>query len=212
MHIKRKVGAAADLRRHLQNFYAPAREAADLGVTLDAAHDVLVGIGRRHGRIDIDAGGAVQIGVVVALQPADQIGRQEGINLRRGRFDDEVAEARQGHAGRTALVDHGSDAGPHADHIRIKPEAAGDILIDMRVSIDQAGQNQFAGDVDHLCLRLTAGWFSATAADPAAAHGKVVDTVDLRRRTNNAAAAQQEIIFLKFSHGAVSLFDAMPAF
>ena len=83
MHIKGKVSAAADLGRHFQNFYAPAREAADLGVALDAAHDVLVGVRRRDGRVDIDAGRAVKIGVVVALEATDQIGRQESINLRR---------------------------------------------------------------------------------------------------------------------------------
>ena len=83
MHIKRQIGAAADLGRHFQNLDAPAREAADLGVAFDAAHDVFVGVRRLDGRVDIDAGRAVEIGVVVALEAADQISREESINLRR---------------------------------------------------------------------------------------------------------------------------------
>src|SRR5271170_5970500 len=36
VHVKGKLGAPADLRRHLQNLDAPARKAADLGMALDA--------------------------------------------------------------------------------------------------------------------------------------------------------------------------------
>ena len=150
MDVKRQVGAAADLGRHFQNLDAPAREAADLGVALDAAHDVLVGVGRRHGGVDIDAGRAVEIGVVVAFKAADQIGRQEGKDLRLRLLDDEAAEAGQGHARRAALIDHGGDAGSHADHIRVQAEAAGDVLIDVGVGVDQARQHQLARNVDHL--------------------------------------------------------------
>ena len=98
MDVKRQVGAAADLGRHFQNLDAPACEAADLGVALDAAHDVFVGVGGRDGGVDIDAIGAVEIGVVMALKTADEIGGQERVNLRRRLLDDEMAEAGQRHA------------------------------------------------------------------------------------------------------------------
>ena len=110
VHIERKVGAAADLGGHFQNLDAPAREAADLGVALDAAHDVLVGVGGGYCRVNVDAIGAVQIGVVMALKTADQIGGEERINPGLRLLDDEVAEAGQRHAGGTALVDHGGHA------------------------------------------------------------------------------------------------------
>ncbi len=153
MHVERQVGLTADLRRHLQHFDAPAREAADLGMSLDAAHDVLVGIGRQNRRVDIDAVGAVETGIEMPFQPADQISRQEGKNARLGFFDDEIAEAGQGHAGRAALIDDRGDARVHADHVGIHAEPAGHILIDMPVRVDEARQNDLAFGVDHLFRR-----------------------------------------------------------
>ena len=75
----------------------------------------------------------------MALQPTHQVSRQECINARFRWLGDEVPEAGQRHAGRTALIDQRRHAGLHANHVGIHAEAAGDILIDMRVGIDQPG-------------------------------------------------------------------------
>jgi hypothetical protein len=48
-------------------------------------------------------------------------------------------------------------------------------------------------------------------SDLAVADRDDADAIDLRDRANNAAAAQQEIIFRNFSHGAVCSFEVMPA-
>ena len=74
MHIDRQVSAAADLRGHLQHADAPARETANFSMRLDPAHQI--GIGQRglHGGVDVDAGRAVEIGIKVSFESADQIG------------------------------------------------------------------------------------------------------------------------------------------
>ena len=95
MDVERQVGLASDLGRHLQHLDAPARKAADLGVALDAANEIAVGVGRLHRRVDVDAVGAVEVRVVVPLEAADEVGRQEGIDPGLRRLGDEVAEARQ---------------------------------------------------------------------------------------------------------------------
>jgi len=168
-------------------------------VALDATHDIPVGVRRDYGGINIDAGRAVEIGVVVPFEAADQISRQESKHLRVGLVDDETAEARERHAGRAALIDHGGDTGPHTDHVRVQPEAAGDILVDMRVSIDQAGQNQLAGNVDHLAGTRRQDRL-CNRSDLAIADRDITEPVDLRGRANNAATSQQEIIFRSFGH------------
>ena len=200
MNVKRQVGAAADLSRHFQNLDAPAREAADLGVALDAAHDVFVGVRRLDGGVDVDAIGTVEIGVVMAFKAADQISRQERINLRLRLLDNEVPEARQRHARRAALVDHRGDAGAHADHVRVQAEAAGDVLINVSMGVDQAGQDQLAGDVDHLARagRKDRGF---DGGDAAVADRNVANAVDSGGRANDAPAAEEKVIGGLFGHG-----------
>ncbi len=79
MDVDRKLGLAADLRGHLQDLDAPARKATDLGVSLDAAHQVAVLIGRPHRRVDIDAFGAVEVRIVVPLKSAHEVRREERV-------------------------------------------------------------------------------------------------------------------------------------
>ena len=105
MHIDRKLRATPDLGRHLDDADTPARKAADLGMRLDATNEVAIGGCRFHGGIDIDAVGAVKIGVIVSFQASNQIGRQKGIGARQRFLRDEVPKPRQGHAGRSALID-----------------------------------------------------------------------------------------------------------
>ena len=81
----------------------------------------------------------------MAFQPADQIGGDEAQHAGFRWLDDEMAEARNGHAARTALVHHCGDAGPYAHHVGVQAEAAGDVLIDMGMGIDHAGGDDLAG-------------------------------------------------------------------
>src|ERR1700674_6068170 len=111
MDIDRKLGATPDLGRHLDYADAPARKTADLSMGLDAANDVAVGFRRLHGGVDIHAVGTVKIGIVVSFQASHQIGREKGVSPRLGLLCDEVPEARQRHAGWSALVDQRRDAG-----------------------------------------------------------------------------------------------------
>ena len=148
VNVKRQVGLAADLGRHLQNLDAPAREATDLRVSLDAADDVGVGLGRIHRRLDVDAVRAVEGRIEMPFEAADQIGRQERIDAGLRGVHDEMPEARQRHAGRAALVDQRGHAGVHADQIGIHAETAADIAVDMGVGVDHAGQHDAPTHVD----------------------------------------------------------------
>jgi hypothetical protein len=156
------------------------------------ANDVAIGGRRLHGRVDIDAVGAVEVGVIVPLQAADQIGRHESVSPRLRLLGDEVPETRQCHAGRAALIDQRRDAGLDADHVCIHAEAAGDILIDMGMGIDQPGQHDFAGhigDFSGACrqnIGLNGGNF-------AVADGDVLEAVDAGRRIDDATPAQKQV-------------------
>ena len=137
----------SDLGRHLDDADAPARKATDLGMRLDAAHEITVLGGGLYRGIDIDAVGRVEIGIVVPFQATDQIGGEEGVSTRLGFLRDEVPETRQRHARGSALIDQRRDAGVNADHVGIHAEAARDILINMRVGVDQSGQHDRAANV-----------------------------------------------------------------
>ena len=51
--------------------------------------------GRRE-VLDVDAVGPVEVGIVVAFQPADDIGRDKGEHAALRRFGDEMAEPGEG--------------------------------------------------------------------------------------------------------------------
>src|SRR5262249_18859535 len=110
----------------------------DLGVALDAAHNVCISAGGGNRRVDVDAGRAVKIGVVVALEAANQIRREKGVNMCLGLFDDKMPESWKCHTGRAALVDDRSDARAHSDHVGVQTEATSDILIDVSMGIDHS--------------------------------------------------------------------------
>ena len=137
--------------------------------------------------------GTVEVRVVMALEAADQISRQERIDLRLRRLDNEMAEARQRHARRAALVDQRGDAGAHADHVGVQAKAPGDILINVSVRVDQAGQHQLAGDVDHLA-RAGRQDRRFDCGDFAVADRNVANAIDAGGRTDDAPAAQKEIV------------------
>ena len=199
MHVDGQLGLLADLRRHLDDANAPAREAADLGMRLDPAHDVLVRLRRRHGRGDVHALRAVELRIIMAFQPAHDIGGNEGQRARPGGLGDEMTEARQRHAGRAALIDHRGHAGMHADHVGVEAEAARHILVDLPMGVDHAGNDELAGDVDD--LRARAGDdMVGDSGDLAAANADILDPVDARVRADHPAAAQDDIEFRGFAH------------
>ena len=136
---------------------------------------------------------AIQRRVQMAFQAADQIGGDEAQHAGFRRLDDEVAEARNGHAARAALVHHGGDAGPHAHHVGVQAEAAGHVLIDMRVGVDHAGDDDLARDVDHLRAPSSRGTIASIAAMPAVGDADIGDAVAARGRIDHPSAAQQQV-------------------
>jgi uncharacterized protein (DUF736 family) len=71
---------------------------ADLGMGLDAANDVEIGCRRLHGSVDIDPIRTVELRIVVALEPTDQVSGQECIDARLRGLGDEMPKAWQRHA------------------------------------------------------------------------------------------------------------------
>ena len=166
---------------------------------LETPHDVGVVFRRPHGRIDIDTVRLVQGRVVVTLDAADEVGREERDNPAFLRVDHVLAERGQRHARRAALVEERGDSGMHSDQVGVQPEAAGDVLEDMAVRVDQAGQHELAGNVRHLPgrrgndVRSDGGNFSVFDGD-------VEGAVDALRRIDHAPAAQQKVVLHGFLH------------
>ncbi len=52
-------------------------------------------------------------------------------------LDDELGESVEGQRVRVALVDHGRDASADADEVGVEPEIARNVLINMRMGIDE---------------------------------------------------------------------------
>ena len=190
--VERQVERAGDLRRAAHGLVAPARETADLGMALHAAHEVGILAAGAHRVVDGDAVGTIEFGIVVAFEAAHHVGRDEGQHAGRRGFHREFAEAREGQHRRTALVDHGGDAGMHAHHVGIEAEAAADVAIDMGVGVDQAGQHQLAAHVGRFAGRSRQ--ILADVGDAAAAHGDIHDAVEALGRIDDAAASQDEIV------------------
>ena len=72
-------------------------------------------------------------------------------------------------------------------------------MINVSVGVDQAGQDQLAGNVDHLGgAGRQDGLFDRRNAP--VADRDVANAVDARRRANDTPAAQQKIIFRLFGH------------
>ena len=191
--VEREVGLAGDLGAEAQDVEPPARHAADLGVGLDAANQVRVLLGGADGGGDVDAVGTVERRVVVALEPPDQIGGQEGVDPGRRRLGDELPEARERHAAWAALVDHRGRPRMHAHHVGLEAEAAGDVLVDVRVGIDEPGKDDLAAGVDDLARRAGCERRSHRR-DAAVAHAHVERGVHALGRVDHAAAPKHEVV------------------
>jgi hypothetical protein len=74
----------------------------------------------------------------------------------------------------------------------------------MGMRVDEARQNELAGYVDDL-RRAARHEGRLNRRDAPVANGDVVDSIDPRSRTNDAAAAQQQIVTYSFRHIGASL-------
>ena len=158
---------------------------------LDALDQTPVGVGGVHAGLHVDAAGGVEIGVVMTLQPAHRVDGNEGHHVALGRLDDEIAKAGEGHATRPAVIHQGGDAGAHADQVRVEAEAAADMLIDMGVGVDHAGQHQQTRRVHGLGAigrEAFADRFDAPVAD-----GHVADAVNSGGRIDDGAPLEDEV-------------------
>ena len=158
-----------------------------------------VGQRRLHGGVDVQAVGLVERRVVVAFHAADEIGGQEGEDARLlARSTTNSRKRRQRHARRAALVDQRRHAGMHAAHVGLETEAAGDVLEDVRVRVDQAGQHELAAR--RRCAasprRRACG---ATAAMRPSLHRDVVAAVELLRRVDQVPPRSR----MSYAHGVV---------
>ncbi len=192
MDIEGQIGFAGDRLAELDHLQLPARNAADLGVGLDPAHQVRV-LARDLGRsLDVHLVRPVERGVEMAFKAADQIGGKEAEHAAFGWLGDERAKAGQGHAARTALIDDGGHAGFHANHVGSQAKAAGHVLIDVRVGVDHAGDDQLARDVDHL-PRGGGGNGGLDRDDPVSGDRDIEASVAAARGIDHPAATQQQI-------------------
>ncbi len=205
MNVKRQLRLARDLLGELHHGVAPTLIAADLGMRLDALDDVAIGLGDLDGRLDVDAIGTVEARIVVALEPADDIGRDEGEDVRRRLLDDELAETRERHAAGPTLVDHRGGAGLDADHIGIEAETAADIFEDMGMGVDEAGQHQPSSEVDRLVRRIARD-IAGDLGDQAALDRDVADAIPTRPRIDDPTTFEEQIV-LRF-HAGISAQDS----
>ena len=111
------------------------------------------------------------------------------------------------HAAWAALVHHGGDAGLDADHVGVQAEPAGDVLIDMGVGIDHAGDDDLAADIDQLS-RGIGGQCVLDRGDAAVADGDVGNAVATRRGIDHTSAAQQQIELPVHRNGSHQLVGA----
>ena len=151
--VHRQRGLAAHPGGEPHHVQAPAREAADLGVGLQAPHQVRIAACGLHGGRHVEAVRAIQLRVVVPLQAPHEVGRQEGQHARVRRLGDVAAKARQRDAARPALVDQRGHARVHAAQVGVQAESSGDAFVDVGMGVDQTRQHQLPATVDHLDVR-----------------------------------------------------------
>ena len=170
---------------------------------LDAAHEIGVFARHPHRVGNVELLRAIEVRVKVSLHAADQIGGDEAQHPGLRGLRDEMPEAGHRHAAGPALIDQRADARVDAAQVGLEAEFAGDVLIDVRMGVDQPGGHDTPGDVDHLGpgfgrdLRLD-------GRDAIAADADVEDTVAPGRRIDHPTALQNKIK----SHAV--LLDIMP--
>src|SRR5262245_37442547 len=122
---------------------------------------------------------------------AHEVVRDEGIDAGGGRVLDELSEALDGERSGAALVDDGSHPRTNANLVRVHPEVAGDVLVDVAVRVDHAGDHEPVPRVDRA---------SGRAHDPrrhlrnsSVFHGDVMDAIDAGGGIDHAAAAHNQV-------------------
>src|SRR5262245_59034600 len=148
MHVDRHLGRARCFLTQTQRLDAPARVATDLRVTLDALDEVAVLLDGVDRFPDVDTVRAIETDMTMAEETAHEVVRDEGIDAGGGRVLDELSEALDGERGGASLVDDGGNARANADLVRIHPEIAGDVLVDVGVRVDHAGRSELIPRVD----------------------------------------------------------------
>ena len=193
VNVQGEPGVPTDPGAEPEHLQPPARDAADLRVGLDAPDQIRVLPRGADSRPDVDAVRPVQGRVVVPLQAPDEVGGEERVDAARRGLDHELAEPGQGHAARATLVDQRGDARADSDHVGLETESPGDVLVDVGVRVDEAGQDQSVMDVDDLGRRRP-GEVCRHRGDPAVPHGDVERAVDPAGRIDDPAPAKQEIV------------------
>src|SRR5881628_2515878 len=191
VHVDRHLGGARCFLAQPQRLDAPARVAANLRVTLDALDEVAVLLDGVDRFLDVDTVRAIEADMTMSEETAHEVVRDEGIDACGGRVLDEFPEALDGERGGAALVDDGGDARANANLVRVHPEVAGDVLVDVAVRVDHAGDHELIPRVDRA---------SGRARDPrrhlrdrSVFYGDVVGTIDTRRGIDDATAADDQV-------------------
>ncbi len=134
----------------------------------------------------------------MALQTADQVGRQEGQHPAVSRLRHEVPKARQGHAAGAALIHQRGDSGPNAAQVRVEAESSGHMFVHMSVSIDQARQHQLSAAIDAVGVggvKVRRDRCNAFARNQHVAH-----FVQPGRGIDDASAAQKDVFHELWAH------------
>ena len=156
---------------------------------LDAPDDALVGLDGGDGLVQIDAGGAEDVGGGGQSGAADV---EEGEDLGVVVGDDVVGEASKGVAAGASGVDHGGDAGADAAEIGLDAVAV-DAVVDMGVEVDEAGSDDLALDFDD-APGLGGGNVGGDQGDFSVLDGDVAGAVEALGRVDYGAALNYQIV------------------
>src|SRR5215475_6271635 len=113
----------------------------------------------------------------MALEAAYEIGGNESVAAASSFLGDEVAKARERHAGSAALVDQRRHTALDAHHVGFETEAPGDVAINVRMRVDHSRQDQLAANVNDLPRRRRQ-YVLGDVRDLAIGDGDVHDAVD----------------------------------
>src|SRR5262245_49473066 len=86
--------------------------------------------------------------MTMSEEAAHEVVRDEGIDTGGGGVFDELSEALDGERGGAALVDDGGHPRTDANLVRVHPEVARDVLVDVAVRVDHAGDHELVARVD----------------------------------------------------------------
>src|SRR5262245_50200406 len=129
--------------------------------------------------------------MTMSEEAAHEVVRHEGIDAGGRRVLDELSEALDGERGGAALVDDGGHPRTNANLVRVHPEVAGDVLVDMTVRVDHAGDHELIP-----CVNRTSGGPRDPRRHPrnrSVFHGDVIGTIDARRGIDDATAADDQV-------------------